>query len=46
MEELAWLLYRVRYGGEQESACLVQAKDALSRLASLVDLSQVHHDGG
>lgn len=35
MEELAWLLYQVRYGGDSEASSLAKGKDALSRLASL-----------
>ncbi|MFT5586482.1 MAG: transglutaminase-like putative cysteine protease [Cognaticolwellia sp.] len=35
MEELAWLLYAVRYGGEEEGPCLAKGRDALSRLAGL-----------
>ena len=35
MEELAWLLYQVRYGGEDEASSLAKGKDALSRLSSL-----------
>lgn len=35
MEELAWLLYEVRYGGREESAAVDQGKDALSRLGQL-----------